>query len=153
MSWFGIFAGVLLLLVAIYFLVARPAGSADADERDDATVVLREEQLSLGKTREQLADVTTHTEVRREMKTVTVPVTREELVVEKNGVEAVRIPICEERIDVSTRSVPLHEVSVHRRKWEENKEISAVLKKEIARVETSGAAKYSEETSIGDREV
>lgn len=84
--------------------------------------------------------VTMRKEVSRELKTVTVPVTKEELVVEKNGVEAARIPIREERVDLSVRSVPLNEVSVYQREWEENREIQAVLKKEVARVETTGSA-------------
>lgn len=113
-------------------------------EQDSATVLLREEQLQLSKTREPLAAVTTHMEVSSELKTVTVPVRREELVVEKDGEEVARIPVREERVDVSTRTVPLNEVSVYRREWEEEREVQAVLKKEVARIEANGTATYTE---------
>jgi uncharacterized protein (TIGR02271 family) len=133
-------AGLLVLLAAIYFL-AFPLG------RRKRSILLRQEELHVRKTREQLADVTTHKEVSRETKTVTVPVTREELVVEKDGVEAARIPLCEEQVDVSTHVVPLNEVSVQQREWTENRTVQAVLKKEVARVETTGDAPYTDITT------
>lgn len=107
-------------------------------------MVLRAEQLHVRKTRERLADVTTRKEITRVLKTVTVPVTKEELVVERNGVEAARIPLREEQVDIAAHMVPLNTVSVHKREWEERKEIQAVLKKEVARVETMGDVKVSD---------
>ncbi|HWI60553.1 MAG TPA: YsnF/AvaK domain-containing protein [Symbiobacteriaceae bacterium] len=142
MVWVYILAGLLLLAAVVYYLTPRPAR-----KQDTATMVLREEQLDIRKTREQLADVSTRKEVTREMKTVTVPVTREDFVVEKDGVEVARIPLCEEQVDVATRRVPLNEVSVHKREWEEDREIQALLKKEVARVEVTGQAEYVEETN------
>lgn len=133
-----------LLLGALYFFVVLPAGRR---ARDGARVMLREEQLQVRKTREQLAEVSTHCEISRAVKTVTVPVAKEELVVEKDGVEAARIPICEERVEVSTRTVPLNDVSVYRREWQETQEIAAVLKKEVARIETTGSAPVAGEES------
>jgi len=102
----------------------------------------------VSKTREQLAEVTVRKEVFREMNTVRVPVTKEELVVERDGVEAARIPLREERVEVSTRSVPLNQVSVYQREWDEDREIQAVLKKEVVRVEATGGAEFSEETPV-----
>lgn len=137
-------AGILMALAAIYFLAFPLRGRRRT--RGDVMLILREEHLDIRKTREQLADVATHKEVSRELKTVTVPVTKEELVVEKDGVEAARIPLCEEQVDVSTRVVPLNEVSVYQREWKENKTLQAVLKKEVARVETTGDAPYTDAT-------
>jgi len=137
-------AGALAILAAVYFLVRRPAAPNNAGEQNRATMALREEQLTLRKTRQQIADVTVHKELVHELQTVTVPVTREELVVEKDGAEAARIALREERVDVSTRFVPLNQVSVYRREWEENRELQAVLKKEVARVETTGNAEVHE---------
>jgi len=133
--------GLLVLVGVIYFLIVRGSGR---QERSDATVVLREEQLQVGKTRERLADVTTRKEVTQAMKTVTVPVMKEELVVVKDGVEAARIALSEEQVDLSTRTVPINEVSVYRREWQDDKEIDVVLKREVARVETTGDVKHPE---------
>jgi len=150
--WVWLGAGFLVLLAVVYFVGVRPVGRRDTAERDGATMVLREEQLQIRKTRERLADVTTRREISREIKTVTVPVTKEELVVERNGVEAVRIPIREERVDVATRMVPLHEVSVHQREWTEDRKIQAVLKKEVARIETTGDVRFAEATTTDQGE-
>lgn len=146
MMWIWMLAG-LVLLAAVVVLVA---GRQGPDGRRQARVVLREERLRVRKTREQVAEVTTRKEVRRELKTVTVPVRREELVVEKNGAEAARIPLCEERVDVSTRSVPLNDVSVYRRAWEEQRRVEADLKKEVARIAVTGDAPYTEGTPAAD---
>jgi uncharacterized protein (TIGR02271 family) len=140
-------AAALLLFGAVYFLAARPARSESPEARNDTTIQLRAEELQVRKRREQLADVTTRHEVSQELKTVTVPVTREELVVEKDGVEAVRIPLCEEQVDVTTRTVPLNAVSVYRREWEEQQTVDAVLRKEVARVETTGTAQITDATA------
>ena len=140
MIWVWTLVGVLLIGGALFFLLTRPASPKSAQRRPEAAMLLREERLRVRKTREQLADVTTRKEVTRQLKTVTVPVTREELVVEKDGEEAARIPLCEEQVQVSTQVVPLNEVSVHQREWEEHRTVEAVLKKEVARVETTGDA-------------
>ncbi|MDF2629813.1 MAG: hypothetical protein K0R39_3644 [Symbiobacteriaceae bacterium] len=116
----------------------------DAEQRADLSMQLREEQVQVHKTREQLADVRTHTEVVRDTKTLTVPVTREEFVVEKDGAEVARIPLREEQVDVVTRMVPLNEVSVHEQAWTEDLEIETLVRKEVARVETSGEAEVRE---------
>jgi uncharacterized protein (TIGR02271 family) len=149
MQWLWLWGvvGAGLFLTWVLLSVFAPARRRRAArEQDQGTVQLREEQLQVRKSRVQLADVTTHKEVVREKKTVTVPVTREELVVEKDGEEAARIPLREERVEVSTRSVPLNEVSVYEREWQEEQEVEAVLKKEVARIETTGDATYTEET-------
>lgn len=143
--WMWVLLGLVVLVAAVFIRLWRPAKRLDIKETDQATVLLRAEELALSKTREQLARVTTHTEVSRQLQTVTVPVSKEELVVEKDGVEAARIPIREERVDVSTRVVPLNDVAVHQREWKENREVRAVLKKEVARIETAGSATFTEE--------
>lgn len=136
LNWVWMLAGVMLLAAALWVLL--PGRKKQATERDHVTVALRQEQVQIHKRREQLADVTTRTEVIRGQKTVTVPVVREEFVVEKDGAEVARIPLNEQRVAVSTRTVPLNEVSVYEREWEETEHLQAVVREEVAGVETTG---------------
>lgn len=143
MIWVWLFAG-LFLIWAVF--TVRNQRRATRKGPDGATILLREEQLKLTKTREHLADVTTRKEVHRDVLTISVPITKEDLVVEKNGVAVARIPLREDQVDLSTRSVPLNEVSIYEREWEENREIQAMLKKEVVRIETTGEVQYAEQT-------
>lgn len=142
LTWLWMLGGVLLLAAVLWFLV--PGGKGDVADRNEVTVALREEQLQVRKSRERLADVATHKEVIREMRTVIVPVEREEFVVEKDGDEVARIPLSEQQVELSTRTVPLNEVSVYEREWEETERVQAAVKKEVARVETTGEAEIRE---------
>ena len=142
LNWLWMLGGLLLLAAVLWFLV--PGGKGDMTAQDEVTVTLHEEQLQVRKRRERLADVATHREVIREMRTVTVPVEREEFVVEKDGAEVARIPLSEQRVELSTRTVPLNEVSVYEREWEETERVQAAVKKEVARVETAGETEVRE---------
>lgn len=64
--------------------------------------------------------------------------------------ETIRIPVSEERVEVSTHTVPLNDVAVYRREWEEQQQIEAVLRKEVARIEKTGAAQYTEASAGAD---
>jgi uncharacterized protein (TIGR02271 family) len=139
-----LFAALVIAAVLLGWGIGGRRRSESPEERSEATVALREEQVQVRKTREHLADVDTHTEVVREMKTVTVPVAHEEFVVEKDGAEVARIPLSEERVDVSTHVVRLNDVSVYEREWTENQEIREMVRKEVARIETSGEAETRE---------
>lgn len=111
---------------------------------------IREEQLDISKKWLETAEVTAHKEVIREERTVVIPVTREELVIEKRALsneasgesaghtETIRIPISEERIEVSKHHVDLEKVKVYRRQFDETKKVEETLKKELLHVKTVG---------------
>jgi len=117
-----------------------------------ARLQLREEQLEISKELTQLAEVTTHKEVVTEEKTFTVPVSREELVIEKRSLdnnrsnndgeisEIMRIPLTEEQVNISKDTVKLEDVSIYTNQYEEVEHIEETLKKEKAHIETSGSA-------------
>ncbi|HYF81702.1 MAG TPA: YsnF/AvaK domain-containing protein [Clostridia bacterium] len=114
---------------------------------------LREEQLEISKELIQTGNVDVHREVINEEKTIIVPITREELVIEKktanveassdknSHTEVIRIPISEERIEVVKHLVKLEDVSVYRRQFQETQHIEEILKKEKLHVETLGDVK------------
>jgi uncharacterized protein (TIGR02271 family) len=121
--------------------------SADGQER----LELREEQLDIDKRERQAGEVRLRKEVVTEQRNIEVPVTREEVVVERHPVqgreaadqtldadEEVRIPIMEEEVDVQKRAVVREEVSVGKRRVQETKNVSDTVRREEARIESQG---------------
>lgn len=114
---------------------------------------LREEQLDVEKRQVQAGEVRLRKEVVTEQRNIEVPVTREEVVIERHAVsgrdasdqtlddnEEIRIPLMEEEVDVQKRAVVREEVSVGKRKVQETKNVSETLRREEARIEADGEA-------------
>ncbi|TLS49558.1 YsnF/AvaK domain-containing protein [Paenibacillus antri] len=108
---------------------------------------LREEELSIEKTKVTVGEVIVRKEIVKEVKTVTVPVAREELVIEEtryneNGEKGdpriKRIPIWEERIEIAKKPVIVSEVSIYKQVVSQTETISEPVKKEILRIEENG---------------
>ncbi|MDF2629814.1 MAG: hypothetical protein K0R39_3645 [Symbiobacteriaceae bacterium] len=132
----------------------------DEDERieaverteDNATMHLREEELDVSKHRVQTGEVTLHKDIVEETQTVDVPVTHEEVVVERRAVsaapsdepigeeETIRIPVSEERVDVGKHTIVTGEVSLHKRAVEETHHVTETVRKERAHVDVDGDA-------------
>lgn len=106
----------------------------------DYVMKLREEQLKVTKHKVQLADVTMHREYVEEERTLTVPVIREELVVDKDGREIARIPVREEQVEVRKVPVELSDVRIYTDKLDRVVTVEDTLLKETARVEVNGEA-------------
>jgi uncharacterized protein (TIGR02271 family) len=114
----------------------------------DRTIQLREERLKVNKHRESAGDVTVRKEVITENKQITVPVEREEVVIERRPAsgtaagdiraETIRVPVSEERVDVSKEAVVTEEVNVGKRKVTDQKTVGGTVKKEELRVEETG---------------
>ncbi|MGN7233507.1 YsnF/AvaK domain-containing protein [Priestia megaterium] len=109
-----------------------------------------EEQLDVRKKRVQIGEVQLRKEIVEELRTIQVPVIRQEVYVERRPVidgqydggpltenEIIRIPITEERIEVTKRPVVVEEVVVGKRKFQETKEMKDTVRKEEARIEQS----------------
>ncbi|MCM3095730.1 YsnF/AvaK domain-containing protein [Priestia megaterium] len=114
------------------------------------SVQLREEQLNVRKERVQTGEVQLRKEIVEELRTVQVPVMREEVYIERRQVidgqydaspltenEISRIPIMEERIEVTKRPVVVEEVIIGKRKIQEIKEVQDTVRKEEAQIEQS----------------
>lgn len=124
-----------------------------SDENDDASLQLREEQLDISKKWVKTGTVSVHKEIVTEEKKIVVPVTREELVIEKKALDAkkpdemightetIRIPISEERIEILKHPTALEDVTIYKRQFQENEHVEETLKKEKVHVETIGNAK------------
>src|SRR5439155_27346189 len=115
------------------------------------TVQLREERLRVSKTPVQAGDVKVRKEVHTDRQTVSVPVEREEVVIERRPAagaaggevkaEEVRIPVKEEKVRVSKETVAKEEVRVGKRKVRDTEKVSNNVKREELVVETEGKAK------------
>jgi len=116
------------------------------------TVQLREEQLNVSKQDVETGAVKVRKEVHTEHKSIDVPVTREEIVIERTAVhgqhgatgddirpgQEIRIPVREEQVKVEKEMVVKEEVKVGKRKVQDTEHVSADLHKEDVRVETTG---------------
>jgi uncharacterized protein (TIGR02271 family) len=141
---------------------ARPARSAMADEAcatgttppqrtaTGGTIRAHEEKLHASKTPVETGEAVVRKEVHKEHQTVDVPVTREELVVERRSGsgratsgdiqegQEIRVPIREEQVNVEKQTVVAEEVSVGKRKVQDTKHVGGEVRKEEIKVDTKG---------------
>ena len=122
--------------------------AADSEERH--RLQLREEQLQVYKRPVQTGEVRLGKEVVTEQKTIHVPVTHEEVVIEHRPVsgqasetplgegETIRIPVSEEQVNVSKQTVETGEVVLGKRQVQETQQVSDTVRREEARIEREG---------------
>lgn len=139
----------------------RPAKSSTTAENQ--TIQLHEEQLRIKKKPVEAGEVRVRKEVVTEQKTLQVPVTREEVVVERRPAsgkastsdmvrgEEVRIPIAEERVRVEKDTVLKEEVHVRKRKVTDSAQVSGDVRKEEIKVEQEGDVKVRNVKHPGKR--
>jgi uncharacterized protein (TIGR02271 family) len=114
----------------------------------EGTMELREERLHVDKTPVEAGSARLRKEVVTENRTVEVPVEREELVIERrpasgrahgaiagNETEEIRIPLKEERVNVSKDTVVTEEVSVGKRKVKDTEIVSGTVRHEELKVD------------------
>ncbi|WP_445669634.1 YsnF/AvaK domain-containing protein [Paenibacillus sp. FSL R10-2736] len=129
----------------------RTGGFNDPDE--DRKLRLREEQLDVSKNKVQTGEVNVHKEIIEEQKTINVPVTHEEIVIERRAVnndttaepvgadETIRIPVSEEQVEVRKNTVVTGEVEIHKREIQGTEQVQDTVRREEARVDKSGDVK------------
>ena len=136
---------------------------AEAAGRDTATNTEEERRLHLHGERLQVHKRPIETgivrlgkEVVTEQKTINVPVTREEMVIEHRPAsgqvsetpisegETIRIPISEEQVTVSKQTVETGEVALGKRQVQETQQVSDTVRREEARIEREGKVSLQE---------
>lgn len=117
---------------------------------EEAHLDLREEELDIHKDRVETGDVVLHKDIIEEEQTVNVPVSHDQVIIERREVdhepsdepiteeETVHIPVTAETVDVDKHTVVTGEVSAHKRSVEETEQVRDVLHKEVAEVEEHG---------------
>jgi len=130
-------------------------------------IQLREEELRAQKQPIETGEVNVRKDVVTEHRTIDVPVTREEVVVERHPVQGrestgtpigseqeIRIPVREERVTVEKQPVVKEEITVGKRTVQDTAQVSGTVKKEEAHIEREGDVKVkstgSEQTHTRD---
>ena len=137
------------------------------DKAKDATrdafnrvIQLHDEKLRADKTNVKAGEVNIRKEVVTEQKTLDVPVTHEELVIERRPVSAagqvageikseeIRIPLSEERVTVSKETVLREEVSIGKKTVQETQRVSGAVRHEELRIEEEGETVVRGDTDL-----
>ena len=120
------------------------------DLAEARTIQLREEELRARKQSVEAGAVEVRKEVVAENQTMNVPVTREEVVVERRAVDrrpaagpigeesVVEVPVYEEEVIPETRTVVREEVSLGKRQVQETERVSGTVRREEVEIETQG---------------
>jgi uncharacterized protein (TIGR02271 family) len=125
--------------------VASPNVGTDTDR----TVQLHEEVLDAHTNQVQTGEVTLRKEVITETKSIDVPVTREEVVIERHAVsggaatnadfstteEVLRVPVMEEQVVVQKNAVVTEEISLGKRAVTETQHVTDTVRREEAYIE------------------
>lgn len=126
----------------------------DVMDGRDETIELREERLEVDKQKLQTGEVRIGKRIVEETETVEVPVTREEITIERRPVtdrrvvdgdldvtlteEEIVIPVTEEQVMVNKDTRVVEEVEVHKEAITEEKRISETVRREELDVDTTG---------------
>jgi uncharacterized protein (TIGR02271 family) len=123
----------------------------------ERTLELREEELRADKEMREVGEVELRKEVHTEQRTIDVPVTREEVVIERHPVnraaagrmdagqiregETIRVPVREEQVTVEKRPVVTEEVSVGKRAVQDTERVTETVRREELRTDREGDAR------------
>jgi uncharacterized protein (TIGR02271 family) len=153
------------------FETNRPAMNTGARANEgERSLQLRGEVLRAMKERVQKGEIRLRKDVVTENQTINVPVTREEVIVERvdatgqtpvSGVigdeKEIRIPVSEERVNVSKEQVVTGEVRVQKRTVQDTEKVSDKVQHEELRVEREGDVNVADEsnrqTKISDQKI
>jgi uncharacterized protein (TIGR02271 family) len=131
---------------------AAVSGRGSSSKESTQSIELREEELRAQKERVQAGEVRVRKEVVSEERTIEVPVTREEVVIERRPAagrttegridedEEIRIPVMEEEVRVDKTPVVREEVTLKKRQVHDTERVSDTVRREEARVERTGDA-------------
>jgi uncharacterized protein (TIGR02271 family) len=127
-------------------------------ETQTSSIDLKKEEVRAHKTNEQVGEVRIRKDVITERKSVDVPVTREEVVIERRPVHfesrgtdqvraggEIRIPVKEEKVQVDRETVVNEKVSVGKRKVTQTAQVETDVKREELHVEKEGQAPLKDE--------
>ncbi|WP_409270875.1 YsnF/AvaK domain-containing protein [Neobacillus sp. SCS-31] len=135
------------------------------DAEDERTLKLREEQLDVQKNRVQTGEVKVHKDIVEEQESVNVPVTREEFYVERREVdgynadageigddETIRVPIVEEKVEVTKRPVVTEELVIGKKEVQSTEKVVENVKREEAHIESEGNTDFDKKRDVLDND-
>lgn len=113
-------------------------------------VPLREERLNVNKERAETGEVRLHKDVVTEQQSIDVPVSREEVYVQRRDLggqptdasigqdESIRVPVSEEQVNVTKTPVETGEVTVGKRVVQDTERVSDTVRREEPRIDKQG---------------
>ncbi|MDF2858402.1 MAG: hypothetical protein K0Q87_4253 [Neobacillus sp.] len=117
----------------------------------DGKLELHKEELDITKNSVNAGEVVLSKEVVEEQKTIGVPVMHEEVVITRTPVnnsssnatissdESIHIPVSQEQVETHKYTVTTEEISASKRQVSENQQIEETLRREEAKVDTTGS--------------
>jgi uncharacterized protein (TIGR02271 family) len=118
------------------------------DKHEEITLELHKEEFQVSKKIIETAKVNVYKKTYTVEKQILVPVTHEELIIEKKilnpesttdaKVETIRIPLSEERIEVTKHPIIFEDVEIYKKKIEEHIQFNETLKEEKIHIDTVG---------------
>jgi uncharacterized protein (TIGR02271 family) len=130
---------------------------------EDVQVPVMEEQMEAQKTMRQTGELRIRKLVHTELKHFTVPVTKEEVRIERVAVgdkgatlppgerafeeKTINVPIMEEEVTVTKRPVVKEEIRLHKERTEQQREVSGEIRKEEVQIEGEDALKKQKKTA------
>ncbi|ULT57343.1 YsnF/AvaK domain-containing protein [Neobacillus drentensis] len=145
------------------------SGRTDLEDTLDTdsprSIKLREEQLDVNKQRVQTGEVEVKKDVVEEQQTVNVPVQHEEVSIERRAVdgteadtttpigddETIRVPIVEEKVEVTKKPVVTEELVINKKQVTETQQVTDNVKREEAKVNREGDVSVNETTTDNER--
>jgi len=138
-----------------YDATAAP-GQTRSDTDEARRLQLRAEQLQVYKQPVQVGEVGLRKEVVAEQQTLDVPVTHEEVYIERRAGSGqvsdtpigeggtIRVPVSAEQVDVSKQTVETGEVSIGKRAEQETRRVTDTVRHEEARIDSTGDTTFEE---------
>ncbi len=146
-----------------YTNTARTTADATLDADQQRSLKLREEQLIAEKQRVQSGEARLRKEVVEQQQSIDVPLTHEEVIVEKHAYtnprpsdtpigqdETIRVPVSEEQVNVTKQTVTTGEVSIGKRSVQENQRVTDTVKHEEAYLDREGNARVRTNDNLAD---
>ncbi len=144
--------------------ISNQATSSSVTNSNERRIQLRGEILRAVKQRVERGEIRLRKDVITENQTISVPVTREEVIVEQVSAEGarplsgsigdegeIRIPVSEERVSVVKEPVVTGEVRVQKRAVQDNQQITDTVRHEEVRVENQGDVDVQDKTKTGQK--
>jgi uncharacterized protein (TIGR02271 family) len=134
-------------------------------EEADRTMTLREEKLRARRQQVQAGEVGVHKEVISEEQSMDVPVTREEVYVDRRKLdrptpsdqpvgegETITVPVYEERVISEKETVVSEEIEIGKRPVQETERVSGTVRRERAHIDREGDVDVNEHGHPRDRD-
>jgi uncharacterized protein (TIGR02271 family) len=131
---------------------------------DERTLQLREEELTARKQTVETGEVTLSKDVVTEQQTLNVPVTHEEVTIERHPIErrpsdqpvretgeTISVPVHEEQVSAEKRTVVYEEVGVDKRAVQETEHVSDTVRREELVVDKEGSVDVDADDAASSR--